>query len=163
MALFASVFRDLFAYVVLVPKNWCKRSQLIRLLMSRKTRLKFPKKNIYTWIQQFYFGRKQKYLWKRFYTIKKPLNNRANDKSKKDAVFLLQQFGESVGRKLFLSGSCCHLTSFFSGFPAGETWIILFRLFPIISISQKIFSFFFLTLEKIGIDEKVICYHNISN
>ena len=39
----------------------------------------------------------------------------------------------------------------------------LFCLFPIISISQKIFSFFFLTLEKIGIDEKVICYHNISN
>ena len=39
----------------------------------------------------------------------------------------------------------------------------LFRLFPIISISQKFFSFFFLTLEKIGIDEKVICYHNISN
>ena len=38
-----------------------------------------------------------------------------------------------------------------------------FRLFPIISISQKFFSFFFLTLEKIGIDEKVICYHNISN
>ena len=39
----------------------------------------------------------------------------------------------------------------------------LFRLFPIISISQKNFSIFFLTLEKIGIDEKVICYHNISN
>ena len=38
-----------------------------------------------------------------------------------------------------------------------------FRLFPIISISQKFFSFFFLTLEKIGIDEKLICYHNISN
>ena len=38
-----------------------------------------------------------------------------------------------------------------------------FRLFPIISISQKFFSIFFLTLEKIGIDEKVICYHNISN
>ena len=38
-----------------------------------------------------------------------------------------------------------------------------FRLFPIISISQKFFSFFSLTLEKIGIDEKVICYHNISN
>ena len=35
---------------------------------------------------------------------------------------------------------------------------IFFRLFPIISISH-----FFLTLEKIGIDEKVICYHNISN
>ena len=34
-------------------------------------------KNIYIWIQQFYFGRKQKYLWKCFYTIKKPLNNRA--------------------------------------------------------------------------------------
>ena len=41
--------------------------------------------------------------------------------------------------------------------------IFIFRLFPIISISQKIFSIFFLTLEKIGIDEKVICYHNISN
>ena len=39
MAPFASVFRDLFASVVLVPKNWCKRSQLIRLLMSRKTRI----------------------------------------------------------------------------------------------------------------------------
>ena len=36
---FASVFRDLFASVVLVPKNKCKRSQLLRLLMSRKTRL----------------------------------------------------------------------------------------------------------------------------
>ena len=40
---------------------------------------------------------------------------------------------------------------------------ILFRLFPIISISQKFFYFFFLALGKIGIDEKVICYHNISN
>ena len=40
---------------------------------------------------------------------------------------------------------------------------IIFRLFPIISISQKFFSFFFLRLEKIGTDEKVICYHNISN
>ena len=39
----------------------------------------------------------------------------------------------------------------------------LFRLFPIISISQKFFSIFFHTLEKIGIDKKVICYHNISN
>ena len=35
--------------------------------------------------------------------------------------------------------------------------ITFFRLFPIISISQKIFSIFFLTLEKIGLDEKVIC------
>ena len=32
----------------------------------------------------------------------------------------------------------------------------IFRLFPIISISQKIFSIFFLTLEKIGIDENGI-------
>ena len=39
----------------------------------------------------------------------------------------------------------------------------IFRLFPIISISQNFFLFFFLTLEKIGIDQKVICYHNISN
>ena len=38
-----------------------------------------------------------------------------------------------------------------------------FRLFPIISLSQKFLIIFFLTLEKIGIDEKVICYHNISN
>ena len=30
------------------------------------------------------------------------------------------------------------------------------------SISQKNLSIFFLTLEKIGIDKKVICYHNIS-
>ena len=47
-------------------------------------------------------------------------------------------------------------------FRKGPTYTV-FRLFPIISISQKFFSFFFLTLEKIGIDEKVICYHNISN
>ena len=40
---------------------------------------------------------------------------------------------------------------------------IFFRLFPIISIAQKFFSIFFLKLEKIVIDEKVICYHNISN
>ena len=40
---------------------------------------------------------------------------------------------------------------------------LLFRLFPIISVSQKIFSIFFLTMEKIGIGEKVFCYHNISN
>ena len=40
---------------------------------------------------------------------------------------------------------------------------LIFRLFPIISKSQKFFSIFFFTLEKIGIDEKVICYHNISN
>ena len=26
-----------------------------------------------------FFGRKQKYLWKHFYSIKKPLNNRAID------------------------------------------------------------------------------------
>ena len=39
----------------------------------------------------------------------------------------------------------------------------IFRLFPIISISQNFFLIFFLTLEKIGIDKKVICYHNISN
>ena len=34
---------------------------------------------IYAWIQQFYFGRKQKYLWKHFYTLEKPLKNRASD------------------------------------------------------------------------------------
>ena len=39
---------------------------------------KFPKIIIYIWIQQFYFGRKQKYLWKHFDTSKKPLKNRAN-------------------------------------------------------------------------------------
>ena len=33
----------------------------------------------------------------------------------------------------------------------------VFRLFPIISISQIFFLIFFLTLGKIGIDEKVIC------
>ena len=38
----------------------------------------FPKIIIHIWIQQFYFGRKQKYLWKHFYNIKKPLKNRAS-------------------------------------------------------------------------------------
>ena len=41
-----------------------------------------------------------------------------------------------------------------------------FRLFPIISISQIfliIWIFIVQIGEKIGIDEKVICYHNISN
>ena len=33
----------------------------------------------YIRIQQFYFGRKQKYLWKHLYTVKKPLKNRAID------------------------------------------------------------------------------------
>ena len=37
---------------------------------------KFPKIIIYIWIQQFYFGEKQKYLWKLFYTMKKQLKNR---------------------------------------------------------------------------------------
>ena len=35
---------------------------------------------IYIWIQQFYFGRKQKYLRICFYTMKKQLKNRAIDK-----------------------------------------------------------------------------------
>ena len=34
-------------------------------------------KSMYIWIRQFYFGRKQKYLWKHFYTVKKPLKYRA--------------------------------------------------------------------------------------
>ena len=38
---------------------------------------KFPKIIIYIWIQQSYFGRKQKYIWKRFYTVEKPLKYRA--------------------------------------------------------------------------------------
>ena len=33
---FASVFSNLFASVVRVPKNWCKRSLLLGFLMSRK-------------------------------------------------------------------------------------------------------------------------------
>ena len=39
---------------------------------------KFPKIIIHIWIQQFFFGSKQKYLWNHFDTIKKPLKNRAN-------------------------------------------------------------------------------------
>ena len=35
-----------------------------------------------------------------------------------------------------------------------EGAFFIFRLSSIISISQKIFSIFFLTLEKIGIDQK---------
>ena len=40
------------------------------------------------------------------------------------------------------------------------------KYFPYISYYfhiPKIFNYFFYSLEKIGIDEKVICYHNISN
>ena len=40
---------------------------------------------------------------------------------------------------------------------------LIFRLFPIISISQKFCSIFFLGLEKIKKKKKVICYHNCSN
>ena len=36
---------------------------------------KCPKIIILIWIQQF--GRKQKYLWKHIYSVKKPLKNRA--------------------------------------------------------------------------------------
>ena len=39
---------------------------------------KFPKIIIYIWIQQLYFGKNQKYLWKRFYTVKNALKNRAS-------------------------------------------------------------------------------------
>ena len=50
-------------------------------------------------------------------------------------------------------------------------WLIYFKiqtkyLFPYISYYfhiPKIFDYLFYSLEKIGIDEKVICYHNISN
>ena len=38
---------------------------------------KFPKIIIEIWIQQFNFGRNQKYLWKCFYTVKKSLKYRA--------------------------------------------------------------------------------------
>ena len=38
---------------------------------------KFPKIIILIWILQFYFGKNQKYLCKLFYTMKKPLKNRA--------------------------------------------------------------------------------------
>ena len=40
---------------------------------KRKIELEF----FYIWIHHFYFGSTQKYLWKRFYSIKKPLSNRA--------------------------------------------------------------------------------------
>ena len=49
-----------------------------------------PKMIICIWIQQSYFGRKQKYLWKHFYTVKKPLKNRAKGRNpgKKSLVFV---------------------------------------------------------------------------
>ena len=53
-------------------------------------------RKIYTWIQQFCFGRKHKYLWKHFYTIKKPLKNRAilgfNDLSKRAEIYTSFKF-----------------------------------------------------------------------
>ena len=56
-----------------------------------------------------------------------------------------------------------HKRSCFKEGERGYPKNVFFRLFPIISLSQKFLIIFFLTLEKIGIDEKVICYHNISN
>ena len=50
---------------------------------------KFPKKYIHNWIEQFHFGRKQKYLWKHFYTVKKPLKYRAIDYERQDTCPLL--------------------------------------------------------------------------
>jgi hypothetical protein len=50
---------------------------------------KFLKKNISFWIQQFYFERIQKYLWKCCYTIKKPLKNRAIEKYKKGRATII--------------------------------------------------------------------------
>ena len=49
---------------------------------------KFPKIIILIWIQQFYFGKNQKYFWKLFYTLKKPLKYRSNDKN----CFLILQW-----------------------------------------------------------------------
>ena len=47
--MFASVFWGyLFASVVLPPKNWCKHRPLVRLLMSRKTRLNLKTCNLWT-------------------------------------------------------------------------------------------------------------------
>ena len=40
---------------------------------------KFPKITIHNQIQQFNLERNQKYLQRRFYTIKKPMKNRARD------------------------------------------------------------------------------------
>ena len=54
-------FRDLFASVVIVPKNWCKRSPLVILLMSRKNRLKHDLIQVY----------KKMNKWQRVYTLKK--------------------------------------------------------------------------------------------
>jgi hypothetical protein len=52
-------------------------------------------KKIKIFMEQFYFGRKQKYLWKRCYTVKKPLINRASGCSKTnrwsdDHAFMVQ-------------------------------------------------------------------------
>ena len=68
---------------------------------------------------------------------------------------------QTVIPNIYAIGDCIHGPML--AHKAEDEGKILFRLFPIISISQKFFSFFFLALEKIGIDEKVICYHNISN
>ena len=62
-----------------------------------------------------------------------------------------------------LEGTIC-LTEFFVLEHKHWTLEIIFSVYFLLYPYPKKFShFFFLTLEKIGIDEKVICYHNISN
>ena len=52
------------------------------------------------------------------------------------------------------------LSFFWPPTPPPFTFSVYFLLFP---YPKKFSHFFFLTVEKIGIDEKVICYRNISN
>ena len=58
----------------------------------------FQKKSIYVWIQQFYLGREQKYLWKRFYNIKKPLKNREYDMNISEGSSNCRKFFTSNGQ-----------------------------------------------------------------
>ena len=67
--------------------------------------------------------------------------------------------------KLIQAKSACnHIFSYFKIVMLAiltDEVLVFFRLFPIISTSQILSKLS--NLEKIGIDEKVICYHNISN
>ena len=83
-------------------------------------------------------------------SIKNPLWTRAFSRLISDGIGIVNNLYKKVNwARLFTR----------KGIKEGKNTIEkkLFRLFPIISISQKFFSIFFLTLEKIGLDEKVIC------
>ena len=77
--------------------NWKKQGGKHYLFWGKGSNEKT--KNIYG-IQQVYFGRKQKYLWKHSYTLKEPLKNRAYVSKQPTVLFLIYQNNTSTISRL---------------------------------------------------------------